>query len=110
MPAIPLAPIYSTLGGDLELGDLVRQFVDEVPNRVTSLQEFLANGDWQGLRRVAHQMKGAAGSYGFSQLTPYAAAVEQALLDDRPEQDVWQLVDDLVATCRQLRAGESEQR
>jgi len=57
------------------MGELVEMFVDEMPERIALLGEALASGDRESLERTAHQMKGSAGSYGFDQLTPYAAAV-----------------------------------
>jgi len=53
-------PIYSTLGDDPDLQDIVEMFVEEMPGRTQTFLNHLASGDWEGLCRVAHQLKGAA--------------------------------------------------
>lgn len=70
--------IYSTFGGDPDLADLVEMFVEAMPDRVASLRAAYANADAETLTRIAHQLKGALGSYGFGELVPMAAALEQA--------------------------------
>jgi len=42
-------PLYSTIGGDPDLGAIVTMFVDEMPARVTALSAFLADGNWEDL-------------------------------------------------------------
>ena len=68
--ASELEPLYSSLGADPDLAELVAMFVDEIAGRVGRMRDCLDAGDTDGLRRAAHQLKGAAGSYGFFQLTP----------------------------------------
>jgi HPt (histidine-containing phosphotransfer) domain-containing protein len=67
---------YSTLGTDPDLHELVEEYVNEMPDRMAALGAAFKSGDLELLRRNAHQMKGAAGSYGFGQVTPYAAALD----------------------------------
>ena len=80
-------------------------FVDEIPDRIRSLTDYAADNDWEGVRRIAHQLKGAAGSYGFTQITPYAARLENAVRTACPEADVRQAFDELVAICGAMRMG-----
>ncbi|MEX2187936.1 MAG: Hpt domain-containing protein [Pirellulales bacterium] len=104
---LPLVgPIFSTLGGDSDLGDLVETFVAEMPDRVASLEACFAAQDLAELGRTAHQIKGAAGSYGFACITPVAAHVETAAKTQEPEDVVRAALDELVGMCRRLRAGE----
>ena len=97
--------LYSCLGGDPDLGEIVEMFVEEMPDRVARLREQVASQQWEGLRRTAHQLKGAAGSYGFDQITPYAARLEEALREDFPESRIREAVDVLAATCNRIRVG-----
>jgi len=102
------APIYSTLGGDPDLGELVEMYVDEMPERIASLEQAFSNGDQeslQSLKRAAHQLKGAGESYGFSQLTPLAAAVEYSVRDGEPEEAIFNSLKELVAVCKRVRSG-----
>ncbi len=83
--------IYSLLGGDPDLGDIVEMFVDEMPGRTATLLDQLNAGDWEGLQRTAHQLKGAAGSYGFGPILRSAAQVENAVRDGEPAERVARL-------------------
>jgi HPt (histidine-containing phosphotransfer) domain-containing protein len=105
MPQNPTSPLYSTLASDPDLGEIVELFVGEMPNRVGSLRERLGETDWEGLRRVAHQLKGAAGSYGFQPITQMAASVEDSIRQAQPEEEIRRLVDELIAMCSSARAG-----
>ena len=98
-------PIYSTFGDDADMAELVEMFVEEMPARITSLEEAFAGRDRETLHRLAHQMKGAGGSYGFAQLTPYAKAVESAARDGETEDRLQVALDDLIAACKLVRAG-----
>lgn len=102
---MPVEPIFSTLVNDPELGRIVPLFVEEMPGRVKQLRTRLESSDWDGLRQVAHQMKGAAGSYGFQPITPFAARLEQAIKDGQPESEIQRLAEELIALCGRVRAG-----
>lgn len=74
-----LAPIYSTLADDPEMAELVEMFVDEAPEKLERLETLLAAEDWDELKRLAHQLKGAAGGYGFAVVTDCAQRLESTL-------------------------------
>ncbi|MBN1908328.1 MAG: Hpt domain-containing protein [Pirellulales bacterium] len=103
-PALPQA-LYSDLGADPDLGELVEMFVDEMPDRVANIQKLLDASNWEELRRAAHQLKGAAGSYGFSPISPTAAVVEDAIRAEQPEEQIRQAVETLCDMCNRVRAG-----
>ncbi len=98
-------PLYSTLGGDPDFGELVELFVEEMPERIEGFLDLLDAEDWESLRRNAHQLKGAAGGYGFEPITRAAAQAEAAVRDGQPEPQIRQAVEDLVHLCRRARAG-----
>jgi histidine phosphotransfer protein HptB len=97
--------VYSRLAKDPDLREIVDMFVEEMPGRVASLMEQLNTGNWEGLRQTAHQLKGAAGSYGFDEISPCAGKVESAIRDGEPEQRIRETVEDLVAWCNRVRCG-----
>lgn len=103
-PANTARPLFSTLGSDPDLREIVELFVEEMPDRVSNLFDRLRVCDWEGLRRAAHQLKGAAGSYGFEPITLSAARVEDAIRASRPEEEIRQAIEDLVDLCRRARA------
>lgn len=98
-------PIYSSLGTDPDLGELVEMYVDEMPERIASLEQAFSSGDRESLQRAAHQLKGAGESYGFSQLTPLAAAVEYSARDGDPEEAIKKSLEELVDVCSRVRSG-----
>lgn len=98
-------PIYSRFAADPMLGELVDLFVMEMPDRIRALDAHFKNREWKELERVAHQLKGAAGSYGFDAVTSPAAQLEAALRFAEPEQNVLLALDELLGLCGRLRAG-----
>ncbi len=98
-------PLYSSLGDDPDLSEIVEMFVDEMPDRVTALQTQLKEADWESLRRTAHQLKGAAGSYGFDIISPCAARLEDAVRESEPEDQIRKAVDELANLCSRATAG-----
>ena len=106
---IPMAtsagPLYSTLDADPDLREIVEMFVEEMPDRTASLLDRANAADWEGLRRVAHQLKGAAGSYGFEPITCSAADLENAVRESRPEEKIRRMVTDLVNLCDRVQVG-----
>jgi HPt (histidine-containing phosphotransfer) domain-containing protein len=109
MSSTPLsAPLYSTFGDDPDLGELVDMFVEEMPGRIETLLQLYNSADKDGLKRFAHQLKGSAGSYGFGQLTPTSARLEQSLKTNEPEEVIKQAVDELLDLCGRVRRGVAE--
>lgn len=63
---------------DASFEPLVPKFVTNRKREVVTMQEALAAQDFETVRKVAHGMKGAGGSYGFDRISEMAAAIEQA--------------------------------
>ncbi len=70
------APLVSHLSGDPELQELVDEFVQNLPRKADALKAELARGDLEALSRLAHQLKGSAGGYGFPSITDAARYLE----------------------------------
>jgi histidine phosphotransfer protein HptB len=97
--------LYSRLGGDPDLAELVAMFVEEMPSRIATLSEYFREGDLEGLHRMSHQLKGAAGSYGFDTITPAAARLEGAIHDEDPIGHVRGALEELLDLCNRVRPG-----
>jgi HPt (histidine-containing phosphotransfer) domain-containing protein len=104
LSASEAAPIYSALGADPDLADLVDLFVEEIPGRVRAMEEALRELDWDLLRTLTHQMSGAGGSYGFPGLTPCARNLENAA-GAQNELAASAALEAFATVCRRLRAG-----
>ncbi|HEX7450234.1 MAG TPA: Hpt domain-containing protein [Pirellulales bacterium] len=96
-------PILSTLADDPDLGSIVELYVAEMPGRIATLVEQFDAGNRVGLTTTAHQIKGAAGSHGFHQVTPIAARLEAALHADRPDAEIGDALEALLDICRRVR-------
>ena len=99
--------VYSSLAADPELGEIVGMFVEEMPGRVATLLGHLDKKDWDRLRQSAHQLKGAAGSYGFAAISPCAGRLEGVIRDGEPEERIREAVNELVDLCGRVRCGQS---
>lgn len=101
-------PLRSEFASDPDMIELVQEFVQELPSRAESLQTLLAASSYPDLRRLAHQLKGAAGGYGFSPISESAAKVEKLLIASVEPSQVQELrsqVDELVGLCRRATAS-----
>ena len=106
--AVPSEYVYSTLGLDPDLGELVEMFVDEMPERVAKIQESWGNADMKGLGRAAHQLKGAAGSYGFDELTPALQRLDHRVRTSCGEAAILEAIEEVTELCSRVRAGAPE--
>ena len=102
---LELPAIYSKLAGDPVLVDLIAEFVAELPTRAIRLRRQLADQDWTALMRTAHQLKGAAGSYGFDAITPAASKLELQINHGVDPKVVAETVQELATLCHRATAG-----
>lgn len=63
---------------DASFEPLLPKFMTNRKKEVVVMQEALVVKDFETVRKVAHGMKGAGGSYGFDRITAMAATIEQA--------------------------------
>lgn len=83
--------------------ELVEFFVAEMPDRVSSLEAAKAESDLAQLRTLAHQLKGAAGGYGFTTISTVAGTVEHVLKDDAATVDgATEQIKALIDMCRRV--------
>ena len=97
-------PIYSDFGDDEDFAEIVEAFANDLPERVVSVEQAYQDQDWDSLNRLAHQLKGACGSYGFHELTPFAFALERAARDENIEQ-IEKALNEFVGVCQRVRTG-----
>jgi len=97
-PAEP--PLVSHLAGSEGLEDLLREFVEGLPERVAGMERDLLASDLKSLAARSHQLKGTAGAYGFPVLTEAARELETALKAGRSGRDLRAKLDRIAALCR----------
>src|SRR5260370_1215060 len=76
----PLAPrLISAFAEDADMSLLVERFVGKLAEKRSAIVAAAQSEDSAPLHRLAHQLKGTGGSYGFPSITVAAAAVEAAI-------------------------------
>jgi PAS domain S-box-containing protein len=96
--------IRSTFADDHDLAEVLDNFVASLPELVDALQRELDDGCHPELQRLAHQLKGAGGGYGYPMLTEMAGGLEQ--LAKAGEQDrARAAIGEIRAACRRILCG-----
>ncbi len=103
-PNLKLAPLHSEFADDPDMLELVQEFVAALPARIAALEQAAAADDLETLRRLAHQMKGSAGGYGFGVITEKAAVIEGELRQGCGVNQVKAQLVDLFDMCRRATA------
>jgi PAS domain S-box-containing protein len=73
--------LVSELADDPDLAELAIGFADLLPSRVEAIVAQIEADDAASAARLTHQLKGAAGSYGYPLISEIARQLEQALID-----------------------------
>jgi len=71
--------IRSSLADDPRMMEMILGFVDRLPAKVHNMIDLLDRNDLAALQIVVHQLLGAAGAYGFGQLSKAARQIEQSI-------------------------------
>ena len=77
LDVFPQPALYSELHNDPELAELIVAFTAGLPAKITRIEHAHASGALPDLARLAHQLKGAAGGYGYPSISSAARDVEQ---------------------------------
>ncbi len=104
-PAPPSAsPLVSELANEPDLAEILQTFVEELPQRIAALNDALGREDYQTIARLAHQLKGAAGGYGFPSITEVAAQLEKTAALQRDLSKLATEINELAVLCGRARA------
>ena len=94
--------IYSNMSDDLDMAELIEEFVGCLSVRAAAIQEAVQASNLTEVTRLAHQLKGAGGAYGFDEITVVGAELEAACKASQSVSQVEKEVAQLVDLC--LRA------
>lgn len=95
---------YSSLADDEDLKEIIGLFVEEMSERTARFEKALASQNWDELKTIAHQFKGAAGSHGFSELSIAARELEERIKSEASVEDIAAAVNKLVDMCGRATA------
>ncbi len=96
--------VVSEYADDPALAGILEVFVTGLTGKVHAMKDHLANGNLDELERLAHQLKGAGGSYGYPIITEAAAGIEAACQKGDKEA-VPRGIDLLERLCGAITAG-----
>ncbi|MSQ01223.1 MAG: Hpt domain-containing protein [Myxococcales bacterium] len=97
-------PLYSELAGQPDFAEPLAAFVAVLPQRATAMEDALEEGELQALGVLAHQLKGAAGCYGFPSITAAVGGVERSLEAPTTRHALREKMAVLAELCRRARA------
>jgi len=98
--------LFSEFAGDVDMADIIDRFVEGLPGRMGELRTAIAVGATADVKRMAHQLKGAAGGYGFGPITTVAGELELAIGRCEGAAETQEIVGRLLAMCARARACE----
>jgi signal transduction histidine kinase/CheY-like chemotaxis protein/HPt (histidine-containing phosphotransfer) domain-containing protein len=76
--------LTAQLHASSEFRQLVQTFLGNLPTAQQELGEAFEQSDWSQIGAIAHSIKGSAGSFGYPQLTEYAATLEYSSKQSSP--------------------------
>jgi histidine phosphotransfer protein HptB len=95
-------PLRSDFIDDADMAELIEYYVAELPRKIESIGEYVETNRLDELRRIAHQIKGASGSYGFGPVGELAEHIVRAIDADCELESIHNSVESLVAMCRRV--------
>jgi CheY-like chemotaxis protein len=106
MRSVPPPPLPSKAPeADEELVALVREFLTEMEGELSEMRKALTTSDRARVATLAHRLMGAAGSYGFPEITRQAADVEAAVQAEFEAADIEREIAALDALCKSAAAA-----
>jgi HPt (histidine-containing phosphotransfer) domain-containing protein len=98
----PINPITTSIHDDDDMLEIIDLFIDELPDRVAIFANALEQREWDHVRTISHQLKGAAPGYGFEPIGTAAAIVEDLVLTSAALTDIETASNRLVELCSRV--------
>ncbi|MCI0641562.1 MAG: Hpt domain-containing protein [Gemmataceae bacterium] len=99
-------PLISDVADDKEMRNLLEEFTSGLSATCRRLEVSLAAGNVAEVQRLAHQLRGSSGGYGYSPISHAAALLEEAAHKPATTPDVIQsLGDKLLRLCKRAQLG-----
>lgn len=95
-----LDSLADEINNDDEIKKLKAQFKASLAGLKQDFARMAQSDDWQSLKDKAHQVKGSAGSMGFSELTGFAADIEHYLKQQQYDK-AREATEQFIAQCEQ---------
>lgn len=92
-------PIIVKVDSDLE--DIIPGFLQNRQSDIEAILEALDKDDYESIRILGHNMKGAGGGYGFEVITDIGSAIEQAAKNNDAD-EIKRSLDELSTYLEQI--------
>jgi len=102
LPTAGCNVIKSNLAGDPRIMRIMSEFVDGLPGNVGKMIDLLKRNDLPALQRLAHQLLGVCGGYGFAPVSEPAHLVEQSIKAGKDLKSVTGEVQSLIGVIRRI--------
>ncbi len=96
-------PLTSMLAKDPEMIELVRSFIDTLPQKIGIIRRSFSEKDYECLFVLAHQLKGSGGGYGFPEISDAAAELESRISSLGQVEHIKEAVQELVQLCERAQ-------
>jgi signal transduction histidine kinase/CheY-like chemotaxis protein/HPt (histidine-containing phosphotransfer) domain-containing protein len=100
--------LRSSFAGDAEMQQVLAEYVASLPRTVSQIAQLLERRDFDALRRLAHQIKGAGGGYGFMPVTDAAAKAERLIMAGATADSIRNQCSELVDVIRSVEGYEPD--
>jgi len=101
-PADGSGRIKSSYAGNPQIMAIIPEFVHGLPGKVRNMSNFLERNDLPGLQKLAHQLLGTCGGYGFAMVSQPARTVEQSIQTGQPAESITPAVKSLIEVIRRI--------
>ena len=103
------SPIKSSHANNPRVMQIVPEFVASLPGKVHKILDLVERQDLTGLQRMAHQLLGTCGGYGFAQVSEPARTVEQSIKAGRPLDSLTPEINSLIDLIRRIDGYDESQ-
>ena len=104
-PPTSVEPLISDFADDPDMVEIIEMFIDGLSDRIESITTAFGNRNFTTVSVIAHQLKGAAGGYGYPSLSELAFEVEHLAKQNADEAQIEEILDLLIGQCRSAIVG-----
>lgn len=97
--------LVSELADDPQMVSLISSFLSKLEPKMNQMSTYLMENRLDELAKLAHQLTGAGGGYGFPTISDAARRVENVAMTETALDEIQTAVADLSRICRQAVAG-----
>lgn len=98
-------PLTSDFADDPDMVEIIEMFIDGLSDRIESITTAFEDRNFTTVSGIAHQLKGAAGGYGYPSLSELAFEVEHLAKQNADDAQIEDALALLIGQCRSAIVG-----